>query len=145
LRLTSSPWLVEPQAGVLQEISAADSGGDANGKGKGALRRVFFATLAVLCAVVVIGISTKEEGESWDEWGAHLSSSAQAASAASMAVHISSYVSPASMPQPSTVPSSLAESPSDCPSCVKRAQMHQARLQAAGDASLSAGPSLGRS
>ena len=110
----------EDRAQGESALLSSDSG-DLNGKGKGALRRVLIVGMVVVCATILIGISTKAEGETWNEW--------EAASAASIAAQLSSYVRPPHLHAPASALPETAES--DCRLCEKRAQMHQVRLQAA--------------
>ena len=43
--------------------------GDANGKGRGALRRVLIAGLVFATATILVGVSTKSDDETLVEWG----------------------------------------------------------------------------
>jgi hypothetical protein len=43
--------------------------GDSNGKGRGALRKVWFVGLLAISATILVGVATKENGETLMEWG----------------------------------------------------------------------------
>lgn len=120
---------VERSAERGEDSLLPSDAGDTNGKGKGALRRVLVVGIVVVCATILVGISTKEDGETWNEWSSDV---AEAASATSIAAHLSSYVSPPRTLAPESAPPTAATA-EDCHNCAKRAQMHQARLQTAGE------------
>ena len=54
---------------VLQAADVLRDDGDSNGKGRGALRKVWFVGLLAISATILVGVATKENGETLMEWG----------------------------------------------------------------------------
>lgn len=54
--------------GAKEEI--LEDRGDANGKGRGALRRLFIIGLVIITATILVGIGSKSDDETLIEWGA---------------------------------------------------------------------------
>ena len=54
---------------MLQAADVIRDDGDSNGKGRGALRKVWFVGLLAISATILIGVATKENGETLMEWG----------------------------------------------------------------------------
>ena len=54
---------------MLQAVDVMRDDGDSNGKGRGALRKVWFVGLLAISATILVGVATKENGETLMEWG----------------------------------------------------------------------------